>query len=314
MKQIGFDEIVGMGPWHSVAVRIPVMSIARVRWDLVDPIGTTVPKQAAHGTPVFVSGDAVSWAYNRGLAGQLSLIPQMIHVEDEPVERGATMVGNLESRGRMDSGNGFGLRLPTWDGFAVQTMRVGPIRPCEEDAARRHVEYHARRSEWSRGGRSYNQNRSERISRPQVARVNRMPVLESPPPLPSEIRKPVNGQYRAPCRVGRNVRDNHHTKRPVQNGSNDDTSVARTDPIEVPGNPRKRPINSVGLNEEVERVKKRIPSSDDARYQAPIPRQTELNTEPVNSRPTCTPYRYDPICIHSGCESYERVSSGIFWC
>ena len=52
--------------------------------DLVDPIGTTAPKHAAHGTPVVVSGDAVSWASNRGLAGELSLIRQMIHVEENP--------------------------------------------------------------------------------------------------------------------------------------------------------------------------------------------------------------------------------------
>ena len=213
---------------------------------------------------MFVSEDAVSWASNRGLAGELSLIPQMVHVEVEPVGRGVPMVGNLESRERSEPDNGFVLGLPSWDGFAVQTMRVGPISPLEEQTARRHVEYHARRSEWSRGGRAYYQNRSVRNSRPQVVQDNRIPVLESPPALPRENRNPANDKDRALCRVGRKVRDNHHTKQSVQNGSNGSTSVAHTDPIEVPDNPRNRPINSVGLKEEIERAKKRITSSDDA--------------------------------------------------
>ena len=151
------------------------------------------------------------------------------------------------------------------------------MSPWEEEAARRHVEYYARRSECSRGRRAYNQNRSGRIKRPQFARDNRIPVLESPPPLPREIRNPVNDQHRAPCRVVRNVRDNHHTKQQVQNGSNENASVARADPIGVPSNPSKRPINSVGLNEEIELAKKRTPSSEDVRYRAHIPGQTELN-------------------------------------
>ena len=187
------------------------------------------------------------------------------------------MVGNLESRGRREPSNGFGLRIPSWDGFAVQVMRFGAISPWEEEAARSHVEYHARRSECSRGGRTYYHNRSGRIKRPQFVRDNRIPVLESPPPLPRETRNSVNDQYRAPCRVVRNVRDNHHTKQLVQNGSNENASVARADPIGMPRNPRKRPINLVGLNEEIERAKKRTPSSDDVRYRAHIPGQTELN-------------------------------------
>ena len=67
MKQIGFDQLVGIVPGHGVVPRAPVLSIGRVRWGSVDPICTTVPKHYAHGAPVFVSGYAASWASNRGL-------------------------------------------------------------------------------------------------------------------------------------------------------------------------------------------------------------------------------------------------------
>ena len=45
------------------------------------------------------------------LEGELSLILQIIHKEDGPVDRGALTVGNLESRGRREPVNGYGLRL-----------------------------------------------------------------------------------------------------------------------------------------------------------------------------------------------------------
>lgn len=85
MNRLGYDRLIGLGPGHGIHLSTPVVSISKVKWNSVDPIGTTVPKHAAHGTLVFTSGDAVSWASNRGLAGELSVIPQLIHIGDDPV-------------------------------------------------------------------------------------------------------------------------------------------------------------------------------------------------------------------------------------
>lgn len=185
MKQIGFDRIVGIGPGHGVILRASVLSIGRVKWNLVDPIGNTVPKHSAHGTPVFISGDAVSWASNRGQAGELSLILQMIHIDDEPVDRGALIVGNLESRGRREPDNGYGVRLPGWDGYSVRTLGVGSASPWEEEASRRYTEYCVRKDGWSQRGRGRHQVPLGRANGQHNDRSSHRQIHEPSPPLPS---------------------------------------------------------------------------------------------------------------------------------
>ena len=277
MKQIGFDQIAGIGPGHGEIIRTPVLSIGRVRWNLVDPIGTTVPKHSAHGTPVFVSGDAVSWASNRGMAGELSLIPQMIHVGDRPVDRGTPIVGNLESRGRREPDNGYGLRLPGWDGYSVRTMRVGSISPWEEEAARRYTEYCARQD--SRFQRDHEQHlgRLKETNQRQRTRIGFERVRAGPPPLVHDTHRPVNEQYHLSNKGGCNVLPvgHGHQRAPVSRRHH--TRHVDAEGLGIASHARKRHIGSVVSDEGIERPRKRISSSNDVFDGARIPGREELN-------------------------------------
>ena len=244
LNRIGYDRLVGLGPGYEIHLSTPAMSIPKVKWNLVAPIATNVPKRAAHGTLLLTSGDTVSWASNRGLDGDLSAIPQLTHIGEDPVSLGEPMVGNLESRGGREPDSGFSLRIPNWDGFEVLAMIVRSVSWWEEEAASRHVEYYARRSGWSRRGRLRRQRHPRRTTRPQDARENSTTVLESPPSSPRAIQKPMNNPYRTNNRENHYVSGAGHNQQPVSKNHTENSSIVRAEKIRVPGNPAKCLIES----------------------------------------------------------------------
>lgn len=80
-------------------------------------------------------------------------MPQMINVEDEPVARGAPMIGNLETRTCREPDNGYGLRLSGWIGYSVNAKRVGSVSPWEENGGKEVQRILARIDGWSERSR-----------------------------------------------------------------------------------------------------------------------------------------------------------------
>lgn len=89
------------------------------------------------------------------------------------------------------------------------------------------------------------------------------------PPLVRETRNSLGHPYHAPKRGSHNARDVGYGETP--NSLNDHPRLGNVEKITMPGTSRKRPINSVELDEEFERPKKRFPSSGEVCYEATIP-------------------------------------------
>lgn len=77
-----------------------------------------------HGTPVFVSGDAVSWNMSLGLYGALGVIGDLRRSAYKRRIRGERLYGPMTSRGRHEMHEGWGLRLPGFVLIACNAMRA----------------------------------------------------------------------------------------------------------------------------------------------------------------------------------------------
>ena len=116
MEGIGFDNIINIGPGGGAFLCRAVSAIDRVRWDLVDPFGKTVPRYAFRGTPVFAGGDAVSWdAHHRCL----DVVHALLLRPSESESRGRRLTGDLVAQGRRHGSGGYGIRMQSWAGVPL---------------------------------------------------------------------------------------------------------------------------------------------------------------------------------------------------
>ena len=149
LRTMGPARVLGVSPGRGEILERLLVSVGSIRWDMVDPIGTTVPNHVHHGTPVFVGGDAVSWNPRAGPYGSLDVVPQLLLLPGESSTRGQSLRGNLVAQGRREPDEGNGLRLILWRGIPVDEMRQREPSPWEELAARKYREFQNRQSGWS---------------------------------------------------------------------------------------------------------------------------------------------------------------------
>ena len=77
IRRVGPDSIIGSGPGLGAMLSHLIDSIGKAHWDMVDPCGCQTASNTANGTPVFTSGDAVSWDQSRRPFGELAIISSM---------------------------------------------------------------------------------------------------------------------------------------------------------------------------------------------------------------------------------------------
>ena len=153
MRRIGLDELIGAGIGRGRVLRQALDGVERVRWGLVDPLGTTVPNHVRFGTPVFVGGDAVPWSPSAPGGGALDVVDALRRHGDQPDGRGYRLYGCMDAKGRREPDNGYGLRMDSWDGVPVDRMRVGGPGRWESVAMGRFREYLDREDGLSARGR-----------------------------------------------------------------------------------------------------------------------------------------------------------------
>ena len=100
-------------------------SIEQARWDMVDPCGCQTASNTSYGTPVFTSGDAVSWDQSRWPFGELAIISSMRMSPKEIPIRGKWLFGRMGPMERREPLEGYDARLPEWRGVPVEEMSRG---------------------------------------------------------------------------------------------------------------------------------------------------------------------------------------------
>ena len=141
IRRMGPDSIIGSGPGSGDMLSYLIDSIGQVRWDMVDPCGCQTASNTAHGTPVFTSGDAVSWDQTRRPFGELAIISPMRMSPREIPIRGKRLFGRMDPMGRREPLEGYGTRLPEWRGVPVDEMRQGGPESWELYAAGHYQEH-----------------------------------------------------------------------------------------------------------------------------------------------------------------------------
>ena len=150
IRRMGADKIIGSGPGAGDMLAYMIDSIEQVRWDMVDPCGCQTASNTAHGTTVFISGDAVSWDQSRRTFGELAIVSSMRISPKEITVRGKRLFGRMVPMGRREPLEGYGTRLPEWRGVPVEEMRQGGPESWELYSAGHHQE-HLNRLEGSSG-------------------------------------------------------------------------------------------------------------------------------------------------------------------
>ena len=141
MRDMGGVRLLGAVTGRRRLLEHILNGIESVRWDLVDPCGTVCAKSTTFGTPVFLSGDAVSWDSSVKPDGALAVVPCLRRPLHERPLRGQRLWGYLTPAGRREPCHGWGLRRAQWRGVPVDQMRVNGPRGWEREAAARWSEH-----------------------------------------------------------------------------------------------------------------------------------------------------------------------------
>ena len=124
MRSMGGERLLGAVTGRRRLLEHILDGVESVRWDLVDPCGTVCAKSTTFGTPVFTSGDAVSWDPNVQPHGALAVHLTLRRPLYEEPRRGVRLWGFMTPAGRREPCHGWGLRTAQWRGVPVDQMRI----------------------------------------------------------------------------------------------------------------------------------------------------------------------------------------------
>lgn len=95
MRKMGLESLAGSKHDGEGKLGHMLASIDMVKWHLVDPCGTNCAANSSNGTPIFTSGDAVSWDKSLGVFGGLCIVSRLQRFAYESRMCGEHLVGGM---------------------------------------------------------------------------------------------------------------------------------------------------------------------------------------------------------------------------